>query len=165
MKRKTTTKKARPAGTAKGRSAADVLREKWDIAVRSLAAAEAEVEKQIRQFVARNKMGQDAARTFGELRDKLEQERRKAARELEGRMASIQGRLREESRNLGRRVDDAVHRALVAFNIPSRQEVGDLTRKVDELSRKIDTFRTPRRPAAAPRQAARKTVRKAARRA
>jgi hypothetical protein len=48
-----------------------------------------------------------------------------------------------------------VHRALVAFNIPSRQEVGELTRKVDELSRKIDSFRAkPRRTA---------TVRKAAR--
>jgi hypothetical protein len=155
-----TRKKTRPAAP-KARTTGELLREKWDTAIRSLTAAEAEVEKQIRQFMAKNKMGQDAARTLGELRRKLEQERRRAARQLEGRVARIQDRLQEERQNLGRRVDDAVHRALVAFNIPSRQEVGELTRKVDELSRKIDSFRAPRRRPAAARKA---TVRQAARR-
>ena len=50
--------------------------------------------------------------------------------------------------------------ALVAFNIPSRQEVGELTCKVNELSRKIDSFKGSRRVVGA-----RKTVRHAARRA
>jgi polyhydroxyalkanoate synthesis regulator phasin len=155
MKKTTTKKKTRPAASAQTRSTADVLREQWDRAVKSLTAAEAQVEKQIRQFVAKNKVGQDATRTFTELRKKLERERKRAARELEGGVARFQGRFQEERKNLGRRVDDAVHRALVAFNIPSRQEVGELTRKVDELSRKIDSFRAkPRRTA---------TVRKAAR--
>ena len=35
-------------------------------------------------------------------------------------------------------LDDAVQRALAALNIPSRQEVQTLTRKVAQLSRKID---------------------------
>jgi len=34
-----------------------------------------------------------------------------------------------------------VQRALAAFNIPSRSEVGDLTHKVEELSRKIDALK------------------------
>jgi polyhydroxyalkanoate synthesis regulator phasin len=160
---KTTTRKtkSRPAKAPRSRSAGEVLREKWEAAVKSLSAAEAEVEKQIRQFVARNKVGQDAARTFGDLAKKLERERQRAARELEGGVARIQGRLQEERRNLGRRVDDAVHRALIAFNIPSRKEVGELTRKVDELSRKIDSFRAPRGRTVAVRKAARKTARRA----
>jgi phage shock protein A len=149
-------KKSRKAAPAKARTTADVLREKWEAAVKSLAAAEAEVEKQIRQFVGKNKVSQDATRAFGDFRQKLERERKKAAKQLEGQLGKLQGRLKQERKNLGRVVDDAVHRALVAFNIPSRQEVGELTRKVDELSRKIDGFRTGRRTA---------TVRKAAKRA
>ncbi|HEX6739799.1 MAG TPA: phasin family protein [Vicinamibacteria bacterium] len=160
MKTSSKKTKSRPAAAPKGRSTAEVLREKWQTAVKSLSAAEAEVEKQIRHFVARNKMGQDAARALGDLGQKLERERRRAAKELEGGMARVQGRLQEERRNLGRRVDDAVHRALVAFNIPSRKEVGELTRKVDELSRKIDSFRAPRRRTVAVRKAARKATRK-----
>ena len=151
-------RKSAKAPRTKSRTTAEVLREKWEVAVKSLAAAEAEVEKQIRRFVARNKMGQDAGRAFGELRRKLEGESKKAARELEGRMSQLQGRLNQERKNLGRMVDDTVHRALVAFNIPSRQEVGELTRKVDELSRKIDNFRNPRR-AVAVRKAAKATKR------
>ena len=151
-KKKTTRKKA----SAKGRTTADVLKEKWEAAVKALTAAEAQVEKQVRQFVAKNKVGQDATRTFNDLREKVERERKKAARELEGRLKGFQGRFQVERKNLGRRVDDAVHRALVAFNIPSRQEVAELTRKVDELSRKIDGFRGGRRRA---------TVAKAAKRA
>jgi len=38
-------------------------------------------------------------------------------------------------------VDDAVRRTLAALNIPSRNEVQELTRRVEELSRKIDRFR------------------------
>jgi hypothetical protein len=150
-KKKTTRKKA----STKARSTADVLKEKWEAAVAALTAAEAQVEQQVRQFVAKNKVGQDATRTFNDLRQKVERERKKAARELEGRLKGFQGRLKVERKNLGRRVDDAVHRALVAFNIPSRQEVAELTRKVDELSRKIDGFRGGRRA----------TVAKAAKRA
>jgi hypothetical protein len=34
-----------------------------------------------------------------------------------------------------------VKRALAALNIPSRQEIHDLTQRVEELSQKIDRFR------------------------
>jgi len=45
-----------------------------------------------------------------------------------------------------------VQGALAALNIPSRREVHELTRRVEELSRKIDGFRrAPRRtPRATP---------------
>jgi polyhydroxyalkanoate synthesis regulator phasin len=38
-------------------------------------------------------------------------------------------------------VDGAVRRTLAALNIPSRHEVHELTRRVEELSRRIDRFR------------------------
>ena len=56
-------------------------------------------------------------------------------------MAGLQTRARKERRALARMVDDAVQRTLAALNIPSRQEVHQLTRRVEELSRKVDRFR------------------------
>jgi phosphate uptake regulator len=154
------TKKSKTRKSARPRSTADALRQKWEAAVKSLAAAEAEVEKQVRQFVAKSTVGQDARRTFGEFKKRLERERRKAVKELEAGVTRLQGRLKKERKNVGRVVDDAVHRALVAFNIPSRQEVGELTRKVDELSRKIDSFRTGARRSAGVPKAARRSSRR-----
>jgi|SRR5882724_5258354 len=42
-------------------------------------------------------------------------------------------------KSASKRIDDAVLAALATFNIPSRHEVQELTRKVNELSRKIDS--------------------------
>jgi hypothetical protein len=42
---------------------------------------------------------------------------------------------------VGRAVDDAVKRTLAALNMPSRQEIQDLTHRVEELSHKIDRVR------------------------
>ncbi len=54
---------------------------------------------------------------------------------------------------MGRYADEAVQGALAALNIPSRREVHELTRRVEELSRKIDGFRRT-----APRRAPRMTA-------
>jgi poly(hydroxyalkanoate) granule associated protein phasin len=136
-------KKVRPA--ARAHTTAEVLREKWQAAMKSLTAAEAEAEKQFRHFVTRSKVGQNGTRALRELGQRLERERKKAARQMEGRLARLQGRLNQERRNLGRRVEATVQRALISVNIPSRQEVRQLSRKVDELSRKIDSVRGGRR--------------------
>ncbi len=62
-------------------------------------------------------------------------------KQVEGRLAVLQTRARKEGRVVGRAVDDAVKRTLAALNLPSRQEIHDLTRRVEELSQKIDRFR------------------------
>jgi polyhydroxyalkanoate synthesis regulator phasin len=62
-------------------------------------------------------------------------------KQVEGRLAGLQSRARKERRVLTRAVEDAVQRALAALNIPTRHEVHALTRRVTELSRKIDRFR------------------------
>jgi hypothetical protein len=68
-------------------------------------------------------------------------EGRKALRQVEARRAELQARLRRDRVSFGRRVDEAVRGTLVRFNIPNRREIAELTRKVEDLSRKIDAFR------------------------
>jgi poly(hydroxyalkanoate) granule-associated protein len=82
-----------------------------------------------------------ARATLAAWRHRLDRERRKALKQVEGRLSGLQSRARRERRTLIRAVDDAVQRALAALNIPSRHEVRALTRRVAELSRKVDRFR------------------------
>lgn len=152
--KRTRKKGPRPSASREGsRRAAEVLRETWEAVLQSVSAAEAELEKQVR--AAMEGRGAEAAARLRELRDRLDRERRKVARELESRMASVQERLNKERKSLSRVVDDAVRGALAALNIPSRQEIAELTRKVDTLSRKIDGIsarparRSPRKTASA----------------
>jgi poly(hydroxyalkanoate) granule-associated protein len=76
----------------------------------------------------------------GQIRSKLDTEGRKAYRQLEVRLADLQQRLGRDKASLGRRVDETVRGTLARLNIPSRREITELTRKVEELSRKIDAF-------------------------
>ena len=82
--------------------------------------------------------GHDALKTWSR---RLGRERRKALKQVEGRLTVLQTRAKKERRALTRTADDAVRRTLAALNIPSRREVQELTRRVEELSRRIDRFR------------------------
>jgi poly(hydroxyalkanoate) granule-associated protein len=143
-KKKTVRRTAPRKVAAKG---GGMLRETWEAARKSLSAAEAEVEKQVRSLI----QSSDAADTLRQIGSRLERERRRVARELETRLAGLSARVQKERKTLSKLVDDTVKSALAALNIPSRQEINDLTRKVDELSRKIDGYsarparRTPAR--------------------
>lgn len=154
------TKKKTSRAKGAAESTADVLRERWQAALKALAAAEAELEKQWKQLVKKSGLsGKDAKGALAELRVRLEKERQRALKNLEAGVAGLQAKVKEEGAALSRKADQAMKSALVAFNIPSRQEVGELTRKVDELSRKIDAFK------ASPKAGAKKAARKAPRRA
>jgi hypothetical protein len=89
--------------------------------------------------------GKDASVALRDLRRRLEKERRKAARQLDARLGVIQTRVMREGQALGRSADAAVERALGALNIPSRKDIGRLTNKVEELSKKLDARRPARR--------------------
>ena len=113
-KKKTTTQSVR--GTS------DVLRDAWLTTQGALVSAEA-----LRKLGLR-----------------VEKGRKKALKQVEARLATLQARVHKERLVAGRMVDDAVKAALATFNIPSRKEVAELTRKVDELSRKIDGLKRRR---------------------
>lgn len=114
----------------------------WKETQAALSSAEATVEKRVRALVKRSGVDTRQAReTLAAWRHRLDRERKKAMKQVEGRLAGFQSRARKERQALTRAVDDAVQRALAALNIPSRHEVHALTRRVTELSRKIDRFR------------------------
>ena len=141
--RKTTRKPARKsARKSEAAGATGVLKQTWEAALRRLSAAEAELEKQVRDLMTGG-IGAEAVQTVRHLRSRLDRERRRLGREVESRVASLQARVQKERRSLTRLVDETVTSALAALNIPSRQEIAELTRKVDELSRKIDGFSAP----------------------
>jgi polyhydroxyalkanoate synthesis regulator phasin len=160
MKAKTMKKQARRAGTTvrktahrQGRrvgaaadaaagSAGAVLRDTWHSTLVALTTAEQEVAKQVRLLLKRNRIqSRDAAGVLRELGSRAEVERRKAMKDLEARLATLQSRMQKERKVVGEAVGDAVTGALARLNIPSRREVKELTRKVDQLGAKIDDFR------------------------
>ena len=118
------------------------IQETWKATVKALSSAEVGAEKRIGQLLARQGVKPADLRTaLATFRTRAQKEQKKAARQIESRLADLQGRLHRERKDLGRMVNDTVRGTLVALNIPSRHEVSELTRKVDELSRKIDGYR------------------------
>lgn len=127
---------------ARSAQAGRELRQTWDSALAALTQAEADVQKQVRRLLKRNRIdASDAASLLKSLNAGLERGRQAAGRELEARAQDVQARLARERKNLGRAVDDAVQSALATFNIPSRKELAELSRKVDQLTRKVDALR------------------------
>jgi len=150
-------KTAAKAAPKKPATTAEALRQRWQAALQSLSAAEGEVEAQWRQLVKKSGLqGKDAGKALQELRVRFDRERKRALAGLETGAQRFQERVKEEGAVLSGKANQAMRNALVAFNIPSREEVAALTRKVDELSRKIDGFKAPARKAATKKKAARK---------
>ena len=93
-------------------------------------------------LLKRNRIqARDAAGVMRELGSRAEVERRKALKDLETRLGTLQSRMQKERKVVGRAVGEAVTGALARLNIPSRREVTELTKKVDQLGAKIDAFR------------------------
>jgi polyhydroxyalkanoate synthesis regulator phasin len=139
--RKTAQRQGRTVGAAAG-TTGDALRDTWHSTLISLTTAEQEVAKQVRQLLKRNRIqSRDAAGVLRELGSRAEVERRRAMKELEGRLSTLQSRMKKERKVVGQAVGEAVTGALARLNIPSRHEVTELTRKVDQLGAKIDDFR------------------------
>jgi len=132
-------RRSRPVARARAKGG---LERTWMDTRAALSSAEAKVERRVQDLVRRSGVDTRQARKALEAwRHKIDRQGRKAMRRFEGRLAVLQTRARKERRVVGRAVDDAVKRTLAALNIPSRQEVHDLTRRVEELSQKIDRFR------------------------
>jgi len=160
MKKKTVQKKARRAGAAVRTSArrqgarmgaaagaaagttGEVLRDTWHSTLTALLSAEQVVEEQVRELLKRNRINaRDASALLRELGARAEVERRKAMKELDGRLGTLQSRIKKERTVVGKAVGEAVGGALASLNIPSRREVTELTKKVDQLGARIDSFR------------------------
>lgn len=127
--RKSTVRSASPRPS--GRVAA------WEGARRAIEDAEQAVEKEVRRISA-SPRAQQARKTLASLQSQIDSQGRKALRHIQDRLATLQVRARRERRVIARGVDKAVRKALIAIDIPSREEVQALTRRLDELARRID---------------------------
>lgn len=142
-KKRTVPRAKRATAAAAGSSRAQqVLREGWRSALGALSKAEAKVETQVRTLLRNNKINvDDAAELLREFRISVDKERKRGMQELEARLGELRQRVKKEGRNVAKMADDAVQSGLAALNIPSRREVALLTRRVEELSKRIGTLR------------------------
>ena len=134
-------RRKKPA-TRKTKKTGDPLHDTWVAAMDALHAAQDEAEKQLRGALKRNRIStKEATDVIKNVRKRFEKERRKAVKEFEDGVSSFQTRLVKERKALQKMANDAVRRTLASLNIPSRREVAELTRKVEQLSKKIDSFK------------------------
>jgi poly(hydroxyalkanoate) granule-associated protein len=143
---KKTARKGRPRGRKPApQGAAAKLRDRWDATLASLASAEASVEKEVKALLRKNKIRvADAGELLASVEKRFVRERKRALKQIETRLNTLQARAKKERGQLTKMANEAVQGALSTFNIPSRREVSELTRKVDELSHKIDSLRRRR---------------------
>jgi Poly(hydroxyalcanoate) granule associated protein (phasin) len=140
-KKKTTTKTARKTSRST-KTAGARIRGAWSDVVAAVSTAQANLEGEVKKLLRRSRIStKDAATMLADVRALADRERRKAAKELRARAAELQARVQKERQVAARALDDAVRSGLAALNIPSRAEVAALTRKVDELSKKIQRSR------------------------
>ena len=62
-------------------------------------------------------------------------------KDIAHRVSDLGVRVEKERKSLGRKVESAVKTTLASLNIPTRSEINLLARRVEELSRKIDSLK------------------------
>jgi polyhydroxyalkanoate synthesis regulator phasin len=62
-------------------------------------------------------------------------------KDIAHRVADFGTRVEKERKSLGRKVEGAVKTTLASLNIPTRSEINLLAKRVEELSRKIDSLK------------------------
>ena len=118
------------------------LESTWNGTRDALRSAETIVGKRVAALVRRSGLEpREVMRQAEAWRARLDREGQKARKRVEARLADLQHRAVRERRVLARAADDAVARALAALNIPSRQEVQQLARRVEQLSTRIGSLR------------------------
>jgi poly(hydroxyalkanoate) granule-associated protein len=116
--------------------AADRLRATWKEGLDALGSAEAEVRRLMSSLVGK-KGTREVQKALRAVAARLAGERQRAEKELQKVARALQSRVEADRRALVRFVHKAIQGTLASLNIPSRSEIVALTRKVDELSRKV----------------------------
>jgi poly(hydroxyalkanoate) granule-associated protein len=118
------------------------LQSTWNDTRRALRSAEATVGKRVAALVQRSGLEpREVMRQAEAWRSRLDREGKKARKRVEARLVELKHRARHDRKALTRSVDDAVARALAALNIPTRHEVQQLSRRVEQLSHRIGGMR------------------------
>ncbi|MGD2114362.1 MAG: phasin family protein [Acidobacteriota bacterium] len=105
----------------------------WLAGLGALAVAEEEGTKAFNSLVDRGREWE--AHGKERVRERVEEVRSKARSRFEGRFEEVEEMIDE-------RITDAMHR----FGVPSREEIHDLSSKVEELTKKIEALHKEPKP-------------------
>ena len=118
------------------------LEKTWNDTRRALRSAEVTVGKRVAALVQKSGLEPREVMRQAELwRGRLDREGKKARKRVEARLVQLKHRATRDRRSLSKSVDDAVARALGALNIPTRVEVQQLQRRVEELKARVERLR------------------------
>lgn len=110
--------------------------------VDTLKAAPAAAQARVQALLDRGKPALKRARKFvSETSSNLSKQTHSIRKDLAHRVSDIGTRVEKERKSLGLKVEGAVKTTLASLNIPTRSEINLLTRRVEELSRKIDSLK------------------------
>lgn len=99
-------------------------------------------EARVKALIESGKPALERAQAFATETGKNFSKQTKALRkDIAHRVSDLGVRVEKERKSLGRKVEGAVKTTLASLNIPTRSEINLLARRVEELSRKIDSLK------------------------
>lgn len=111
-------------------------------AVEAIKEVPRTAEARVKALIESGKPALKRAQAFANETGKTLQKQSKAIRkDIAHRVSDLGVRVEKERKSLGRKVEGAVKTTLASLNIPTRSEINLLARRVEELSRKIDSLK------------------------
>lgn len=108
----------------------------------ALVHAEGALARRVAAFARRQGIDtKQLARRADRWRVRLDHEGRRARKGIEARFTELHQRARRDRRMLARAADGAVARTLGALNIPTRSEIQQLSRRVEQLANRVGSQR------------------------
>ena len=99
-------------------------------------------EARVKALIESSKPAIERAQAFANETGKSISKQTKAIRkDIAHRVSDLGVRVEKERKSVGRKVENAVKTTLASLNIPTRSEINLLARRVEELSRKIDSLK------------------------
>jgi hypothetical protein len=118
------------------------LKQAWERAKQALGAAEVKTAKRVKALIESNRGSvEEAAAALARFGAELARQREKRLGEIQAQLKTLSDRLGNERRRVAKLARQKARGALAGLDIPSRREVTELTRKVEELGLKIDSLR------------------------
>ena len=111
-------------------------------AVDALKHAPKTAEARVKALIESGKPALERAQAFAsETSKNLSKQTRAIRKDIAHRVSDLGVRVEKERKSIGRKVESAVKTTLASLNIPTRSEINLLARRVEELSRKIDSLK------------------------
>jgi polyhydroxyalkanoate synthesis regulator phasin len=99
-------------------------------------------KERVEALIESGKPALERAQAFAaETGKNLSKQTKAIRKDIVHRVSDLGVRVEKERKSLGRKVESAVKTTLASLNIPTRSEINLLARRVEELSRKIDSLK------------------------